>query len=316
MADAQMHKLFIIGITGMRMWIKDNMKILVFDDTHTLEYECNEHGIDVGTFIERLKQLTENIIDVFAEIDYLRIGVYEERIPGYGFLSKTMRQFPNHTSIDKSLVKHDNLRFHYGDMRGMFEKKYNMTKFLSCLTEMFYGGYIKDTLFEESTYIPSFNDVFYIARASLKDPKLIKQKSKVDADVSRAIEDQEFIYLMAEKMKARDYKAILDNIIAHKDDEEYVKKESAKIFNSVTSLLSVPGDSYVMARLFSNTLNIKRAILYFGSWHIHRYEKILENLGFRKVVSFNTSDKVDINNDSYKPICLDISDFDIGDFLY
>jgi hypothetical protein len=314
---SKIDKLLIIGINEMRMWIKNDMKILVFSDTHTLEYKCDEEGIDVATFIEKLKNNTKNTIDVFAEINYLRKGIFEEKSEDRNsFLSETSKRFSKHTSIDKSAVINDNLRFHYGDMREMFRKKYNIQEFNDCVVNLYYHGIICSNIEKYLQQFPDSNAILKLARDSLNDPKLIKQKQKIDKKVLREIEYSTELTL--QNIRYVNYESIIRDFIArkkYKKNKNYIKEKSYDIFKSMVSSMAVAGDAYVMARLFSNTLNIKRAILYFGGAHNDRYENILKGLGFKMIVNFETSEKFVVNDDLHKPQCLDISSFNIRDFL-
>jgi hypothetical protein len=312
-------KIKIIGIKGMDIWKEhiENKQVIVLHDTHTLDYVCDDTGITVNRFLENLRDCSKNTIDVFAEVDFERKGVYEGQRNIHSFLKhiKTDEIYLKSSRRDGESVEHQ-LRIHYGDMRPMFLKHYNITKYMNALSGIHYYSseeaidYVLTNEPPEQFLTEKSLQNFIVFL--LNDQKIAKQKSKLSQKHLDLIEKYEEYWIADIKKR---FISILDilNDIQNNPKQEQIKQALSDYRQYLSQVLGIPGDIYVLCRMFSkrtqssdrslfsglNSLDISRTILYFGGFHNIRYTNFLRNLGYTKV--YTTLAEKDFE-------CVDITD--------
>jgi hypothetical protein len=309
-------KIKIIGIKGMDIWKEhiENKQVIVLHDTHTLDYVCDDTGITVNRFLENLRDCSKNTIDVFAEVDFERKGVYEGQRSIHSFLkhiktdeiylkSGKMSELRSSRRDDESdTLAYPHLRIHYGDMRPMFLKHYNITKYMNALSDIHYYSseeaidYVLTNEPPEQFLTEKSLQNFIVFL--LNDQKIAKQKSKLSQNHLDLIEKYEEYWIADIKKR---FISILDilNDIQNDPTQQQIKQLLSDYRQYLSQVLGIPGDIYVLCRMFSKNLDISRTVLYFGGFHNIRYTNFLRNLGYAKV--YTTLAEKDFE-------CVDITD--------
>ena len=272
---------------------KYGLKVLLLDDTHTLEHICpGTKNVSANKFIVDQIKSAQCFIDLYLEIPYIFVKDDIRKRFANTYIAKLHDDLDECFEWDKIRCRYPHLRAHYVDLRGTdldieyisFSREFvNLHFNISMEKSVEYwknNMYIKN-IFKSKTSI--INNIHKLIKNSkiqkqidnISDPYIVKKindisKKWIENPIDRNIN---WAYMTWE---------YLISALETKNQERI-----NNIYYSLASYNGVLMDIYTLGRMFrnykyipnQNSSKAKDIIIYAGGQHINRYRDFLLSLG-------------------------------------
>jgi hypothetical protein len=301
----------VYGIYEAQYYVSDkyNMKVLFLGDSHTSQFTC-PGGTSAPDMIEQQVVKAEpKPVDVFLEIPYIfRHHGSSMAVGGFmGDLYLNMRQC---FEWAKNYCDHPNLRAHYVDTRReeLSQKYFEFERWIVHI--FFKHNYNAATEWERYKndkelmgILKTKASLVKFMKGLLNYPKLKKQLDNIEDPKIKRVIKKHITHWTTSCARSRniDFSIMRWPQIVKKLDqlrdgysEQVLNDNHYIVHNLYYSLASYSGivmDVYTIGRMFRTYRDVpgkfsgraENTIVYAGSQHTHRYQRVLSDLGFKKI---------------------------------
>jgi hypothetical protein len=285
------------GAHVVKTYEGDNIKVLILEDTHTMDFKCRAKSLAVHQFVIQQIDSTDKLVDLYLEVPYISKNQKVQTIGASYMSAMQMSLYDCFRSDTKQHCSKDNLRAHYVDKRSSLPP--TLHSLLSVLREVHYGYDVSrkrvralDQKELERIFTDNTSFIMTLANIFDGDLELQKQMDNLDDDIDQAIYN--WVHGMITKPLDIDYNALLwpkvKKVLDNIDRGMYVKSDFEPVYKHFVASTSILMDAYAAARMFRNYSTAPSAtnIIYFaGGYHTRRLEELLKQLGFAMSFSKN-----------------------------
>jgi len=303
----------VYGITEIEHYTssKYNMDVYLFGDSHTYTYKCPGKRVEqnAALFIEQQIKTSTDFVDLYLEVPYIAKGKYKTRISScYMADLQSKKLSPCFDWLKNGKCPYPNLRAHYVDARNNYIDPIYFS-LVTIFIKAFYNNMITEGELQAVKNSKKLAAIFKTKTSLVKHVQTLISNTKIQKQLD-AIKDPEIINAINIhkkdwietsthdtniKFNIMTWDEILKVLNKIKSGfgpqiQRENKRLGGPLYYSIASYNGFLMDIYTVGRMFRTYEPVenkfsgraRKLIIYAGSQHTHRYEKLLKTLNFNQ----------------------------------